>query len=476
MEDNLKRIANRFVSFSFGPLISAIISFIIVPITTYLVTPQEFGKAAMYIVAYTLCSLIIFLGLDQSFLREYHSSNSKYKLFSSAVFLPLFFAVILSTLFLAFYKQLSFFLFNEINLKVVTYLSLSLILAIINRFSLLIYRIQEKAKLYSTYIILNKLLEGILIVIIIYFQQEKTFIGIIQSTFISLLIVTTIQFINTYKYWIKILDIDKILLKKLISFGLPLVPATILVWIFSTVDRLALKSWSTYTELGIYTSAFKIVAILSIFQQAFATFWIPTAYRWFEKGVPNERFEKVGNLLILYMGFIFILVIAFKDLIIVILGDSYTTAAICVPFLLFSPLMYTLSECTSLGISFKRKTKYNILISASVAIINVFGNILLVPKFGALGASMSTGLSYISFFWLRTIISRRIWYKFKIKLYAINTVLFIIVSITTLFSNNLLIYIFYMFLLTFINREALKYSFYLLGFFKNQRSKDKINI
>ncbi|WHX40382.1 oligosaccharide flippase family protein [Mesobacillus sp. AQ2] len=457
MEESLKRFASRLVSFSLGPAVAGLIGLIIVPITTYFVLPNEFGKASMYTLTYTLGSLIIYFGLDQSFLREYHSNPEKRKVFANSVILPLTLSVVLCITFLLFYKNLSLILFNEINFLAIFYLSISLILAIINRFSLLKIRIQEKAILYSAFIILNKFIEGLLLLIIlIYF--DRSFIGIISATFFSLLIITFIQFLSTMKDWTAFLSIDKVLIKKLLDFGLPLVPASIVIWIFNSMDRLALKSWSTYDELGIYSAAFKIVGFLAIFQQSFATFWIPTAYRWFESNVSNERFEKVGQFSMFYMGLIFIGIISFKDIIIQILGASYSVAALSVPFLLFSPLMYTISECTSLGIAFKRKTNYNILISVIVAILNLIGNYFLVPEYGALGASISTGISYIAFFWLRTMISRQLWYKFEVKIYILNTVLMVVIAAASLLVDSLVLNIFFVLLLCLINLNTLKYS------------------
>jgi O-antigen/teichoic acid export membrane protein len=467
VEDSLKRFASRLVSFSLGPAVAGLIGFIIVPITTYFVLPDEFGKASMYTLAYTLGSLIIYFGLDQSFLREYHSNPDKGKVFSNSVILPLIFSVVLCISFLLFYRKLSLLLFNEINFLAIFYLSISLVLAIINRFSLLKIRIQEKAKVYTSYIILNKFLEGLLLLLILLYF-DRSFTGIIKATFFSLLIVTSIQFLSTIKDWKGIFSVDKVLIRKLLAFGLPLVPATIVIWIFNSMDRIALKSWSTYAELGIYAAAFKIVAVLAIFQQAFATFWIPTAYRWYENNVSNDKFEKVAQFLVFYMGLVFVGIISFKGTIIQILGESYSVAVLSVPFLLFSPLMYTISECTSLGIAFKRKTKYNILISVIVATINLLGNYFLVPKYGAQGASISTGISYIAFFWLRTLISRILWYKFKIKIYILNTILMVLVASASLLVNSHALNLLFLLLLCLINLRALKYSVLLIKNFKNE--------
>ena len=92
-----------------------------------------------------------------------------------------------------------------------------------------------------------------------------------------------------------------------------------------------------------------------------------------------------------------------------ILSPEYRKAAIVVPFLMIYPVVSTLSETTSMGITFSRKSYFAIVVSSVSAGLNILGNILLVPKFGVLGASISTGISYIAYFWSRTLISRVLW-------------------------------------------------------------------
>jgi O-antigen/teichoic acid export membrane protein len=79
------------------------------------------------------------------------------------------------------------------------------------------------------------------------------------------------------------------------------------------------------------------------------------------------------------------------------------------------PTLYTLSETTVVGIAYSRKTYYNLLISGVIAVINIVGNSILVPRFGALGAAASTGISYIFFFILRSVIGNKLWQGFSLS-------------------------------------------------------------
>ena len=95
------------------------------------------------------------------------------------------------------------------------------------------------------------------------------------------------------------------------------------------------------------------------------------------------------------------------------------------PFLLFTPIMYTISEVTVMGIYFKGKTGWTVIVSLVSGIVNLCLNTILIPKLGAIGAAIATGFSYITFFWIRTILSRCIWFNFPLKDYVIVTIVLV---------------------------------------------------
>ena len=114
----------------------------------------------------------------------------------------------------------------------------------------------------------------------------------------------------------------------------------------------------------------------------------------------------------------------------------------CFVFLLFVPVMYTISETTCLGISFSKKTMNNLYVSILAVVLNLIGNYLLIPTYGALGAAVSTCVSYVAFFWGRTLFSRRHWFKFKLSKYLINQILLLIFGVNMLVWKNKLVEIF----------------------------------
>ena len=89
--------------------------------------------------------------------------------------------------------------------------------------------------------------------------------------------------------------------------------------------------------------------------------------------------------------------------------------------------MYTISETTVNGLVFMKKSNYQVVVAIGACIVNIIGNTILVPKVGCKGAAISTGLSYIVFFSLRTFLSNRCFYvDFKLKRFYTLTFLIVL--------------------------------------------------
>ncbi|WP_035377842.1 oligosaccharide flippase family protein [Fervidicella metallireducens] len=431
MQETSGVFIKRLMGFSLGPVAGAFLGFINTILLTWFLIPMDLGKVSMYTLFSTLLSLGIYLGLDQAFMREYNGSKDKIKLFWTSITLPLIISIITALILLVVYKPASKIFFAEESFILILILGASIPLYIIERYSFLILRMQERSIQYSMLNISNKLNNLVMSFIFLKFVN-RSYIGMVGATFTALILNCIFQVLYTREFWFKKVQIDRKVLATLLKYGLPLVPTMLIGWLFNSADRMTMRYLSNFSEIGIYSAAFKIASLMTIVQQSFTTFWVPTSFRWYEEGVSNDRFIKVSRYLTSIILILFAVIILFKNVIILILSADYSEAGKSVGFLLLVPVMYTISETTTIGIAFSKKTKYNLLVSLISFVLNLIGNLILVPKYGALGASISTGLSYIAFFFIRTMISKKIWYDFSIKFYLINTALVILLVFTDL--------------------------------------------
>lgn len=428
-------LLKKFLSFGMGNIIVLILGFISTPIITRIVKPEDMGVFSMFSTISNLIVLIALLGLDQAFVRFFYEEieEERFNLMKRIVKIPIYIMILLTVVGSVLYKPISKFIFTEISVGMFYILVLQCFLGIISRFLILYIRMEQRAKLYSTLQIIGKAIYIIGIIVFLNFTQNYKLLVI--SLVLSNLIITVISLIIQRKNIFSTSEKKiKTEMRQLLQYGMPLVVTMAITWIMQSIDKIFIKNFSGYTELGLYASAFSIVALINAIQGAFTTFWVPVANEKF-KSNPDDRkfFEKITKGITIIMLLIAILVIVFKDLLIILLGNEYRQAMFIFPFLVFIPVMYTISETTVVGISFMKKTKYTIWIALLSAIANIIGNMILVPSMGAKGAAISTGIAYIIFFVSRTLISKKL---YNVN-YGIHKILFLVfgLSILALYSS-----------------------------------------
>lgn len=417
-------------NFGIGPIVGMFISIFTVPVITRLLSPEEFGKSSLFSLIQTIFNLVVLLGIDQAYVRFYNDKKiDKKNLLYNCLLLPSIFCSFILFFTFVFKKNISIFMFGQYEPKVMFLFLFYLPSMLFNRFALLTIRMELRGKTYSFLCVFQQVSYFILLYCLL-LHYERTFKSLVYSTIISSFLNTVFAVgISKSFFPINKITINKQLLKEIVYYGLPLVPASIFSWVMNSFDKVALRSWSTFEELGLYAAAFKIISPLNIVQTIFTTTFVPIAYKWYEDNVPNEKYEQISTITLFLMMFVFSSIIVFRNILLLLLGSEYRNTAEIFIFLLFNPVMYTVSETTSLGIGFSKKTIYTLYISIIAALINLGGNYLLVPKFGAKGAAISTCVCYITFFWSRTLFSRKLWFKFDISKYVHNIVLLICFAI-----------------------------------------------
>ncbi len=412
IKNKFMRMAFPFTGFLAGPAVSALLSFIVVPVTTWMVLPEEFGRISMYTVVLSLGGLVSYAGLDQAFVREYSCSPDKILLFRRCLAIPLALISLFSLVLMLCFPFFSSLLWGESTLLGSSLLCLGLLFSVFDRFSGLVVRMQERAWTYSAILVFRQAsCLGFTLLFLKLFSRD--YLTLISASVLSIALSSVAGIYFSRSYWFSPWrDVfDKVAMRPLIRFGLPLVPASIMMWILNGMDKIALRHWGTFQDLGIYSAGFKVVGVLNIVNMAFSTFWAPVSYRWFESGVSAHRFDKVAKYLALSLTVLAIFLALSKDYIVFLLDPSYRAASELIPFLMFVPIMYLLSEVTGIGIGFARRSEFHLLASGAAAFFNLIGNWILVPLYGAVGASIATAISYVIFMILKSVVGSLLWRK-----------------------------------------------------------------
>lgn len=432
----------KLFGFSLGPLIGSILSFITIPITTYFINPMEYGKSSMFLTIQVLLVSIIFLGYDQSFSREYHNYSNKKKLFQNAVIIPLSFSILNILIFIIFRSKISMYLFGNKNYWLISVsLGVLLFFTVIERFVLMKLRMDENAILYSFYSVIVKFLILCMTVIFL-LNGNRDFLVIINSTIYGQLIFDIFLLIKYRSLFnFKNFEFDRELCINMSKFGFPLMLSIFLSSFLNTSGRFYLGRYSTYYELGIFTAAMKVSGLLLIIQASFTSFWLPTAYRWEKEKVNIKQFKLVSNGLCLFLTIVLMVIILLKDWVVIFISPEYIEAKFILPLMCLPPLLFTLSETTTLGIVFSRKSYLNIIVGGISLIPTIFLCNALIPQYGTRGASIAQAIGFIFFYFSRSIFSKLCHYSISTIKQNIIVIIMFFISCVNLFDSPKVLFV-----------------------------------
>lgn len=404
---NNRGLFSFFLKFSAGTWINAIISFLTVPVTTRLILPDEFGKAAMFTLALGFMLKTMMLGADQAFVRKFHEvkQEKRGELLWNSLLSPLGCIIICVLVMLLFWQEISILLFESHDFIAVIILILTCIVAPIDEIAKNVVRMSNRAIAYSSLNVVQSLITvGFLIWYAVYI--EASFYAVIGGVFLARTTTMFIAVLMEKELWFAKIQVNKSDILEMLAYGAPFVPTYLFIWILQGMDKIALRTYTDFEEVGLYAAAIKIVGVLKLIKTGFQNFWIPVALENYEKNKDAKVFfEKISLIVIPLTLMIGCILIIFKDWIILLLGKEYHSAAILIPLLVFIPISSMIKEITGKGIDFAKKTYWYIAVTGLAAGINYFGNIYLVPIWGAKAAALSTAFAYITFFSMTALIS-----------------------------------------------------------------------
>ncbi|QYA24394.1 flippase [Gramella sp. MT6] len=167
--------------------------------------------------------------------------------------------------------------------------------------------------------------------------------------------------------------------------------------IYFQSDIILLRYLYGSSEAGIYSVAFTVItASLLLPSVIYQKFLLPKLHRWSHQNLDLfHRVYKKGNLLMLIMGsFAMAVVFLSADgLIHYLFGKTYTEAVFLLKILSLNiPILFVASSVGSVLVT-QEHMSLKVKIMGVVALLNIVLNIIVLPKYGGLGAACTTVMS-----------------------------------------------------------------------------------
>ncbi|MFX0135992.1 MAG: oligosaccharide flippase family protein, partial [Candidatus Hodarchaeota archaeon] len=191
---------------------------------------------------------------------------------------------------------------------------------------------------------------------------------------------------------------------KYLMFSLPALPTLLSSWFFTYVDRYFISYYSGTGEVGIYSLAYTLGSLPMFFVSPLGTVLFPVLSKlWDEKKyVEGKRKVQSSMFAFLIFGIPFLVIIFFfsKSLLTFISANSEfgVQGRWITPIVALSHIFFGLIYLLNYFYYSIKKTYYITIIFVIGAAINFITNLWFVPKYGSLGAAVTTLLSFVLMF------------------------------------------------------------------------------
>lgn len=430
-----KELIKNTVIISIGKFGTKVLTFLLLPLYTSILTTSEYGVYDLLLTISLFLVPAITLLMEESmfrFLIDCKADNQKKEIISTCCI----FIIINFIIFTIFYSVICMFFKIPYEFLFYIYILSSIFNALKNTLT----RGMGKIKLYS----LSNFISSSLIIIlnILFIAVIKIGVrGLLLSYIIANILIPfiTIVKLKSYKY-IELKKYNKLKLKEMIRYSLPLVPNSISWTIINLSDRIIISSVMGTDSNGIYSVSNKFPSIIDTVYGFFYTAWKESAAKTLTESNHNQFYNSVYNAIKKFMWSVIVCVISVLPLIFdLIIKKDFVNAYIYIPVLIISIYFSNISGFYGGIFSAYKDTKIMGFTTFVAAIVNLVVNLIFIRYIGLWAAAFSTLISsVVTYLYRKSRIKNYIKLEENLKTTLVGSIV-LIMAVYSFYNSNILI-------------------------------------
>lgn len=396
----LKQFGKESLIYGIGYISIRAVSFLLLPLFTNILTKEEYGVYALVFTFITFLQVFYSYGLDSALLKYYVKKGEDKEIICTSIYASLTFsAIIISGILWIFSDSISQLLLRGLYSNYIKTSSLILFFDVFTFRTMIIIRANNQSYRYL-FIAMISVIITFCVNLVLVIKYNMGVVGALYGT----LSASVITFILVSPYLFQNINFKKFSSKKLkilLRFALPIFPAIILKIVMDMSDRYILL-WMTNSEtVGIYSASYKIGSIMLFLVNGFQLGWDPYFLKKENDIDASSVFSKISLYFTIFLLLVWIFFVLFIDRLIqirifniYIIGKEFWEGSQIIPIIMLGYIFLGFYNLLMPGIYYSGKTKLLSLYRGFGAFINIILNILLIPKFGAMGAGIATAISF----------------------------------------------------------------------------------
>jgi O-antigen/teichoic acid export membrane protein len=414
MSGYLRRLASTGAAYTAASILSKLIAVALLPLYTRYLTKDDYGAAEVLFASVVSLSIVVRFGLIEALLRFYYKDDEVPAEVVSSTFAGLFwFSTIAALIVLPFAGPIGEALLDpqkpaefDAAAELTRIAIAGLWVLTMFEFLLTLFRLEERARAYFVTTILNVLATIVLTIVLVVGADEGArglLVGSYASgaAFVAVLIALRRRRLS--------LVFDLALLKRLLRFGLPTMPAEVSLYLLNVVDRIIIVRTVGLAEAGLYSLAVKFAQAVNVLVRGFQLAWPPLAYSIRDDDEARRAYATVVTLFVAGCAFVVTGMWLFSRWIVRALAapkffDSYEAVGL----ISTAVTLYALYMVMVVILGRTGRTEFNFPAALAALATNVALNLILVPSMGIVGAGLALVASYLVVVALMYVLTQRL--------------------------------------------------------------------
>ena len=404
MDSKVKELLTNSFFFTLASLGSKILVFLMMPFYTYILSPSEYGVAGIVQTIATLLLPLMTAKIQDAVLRFcFINGINRLQVFSIGMKVSLMgvFATIILAVVFGFLP-----LFDELHGYMIfiplTVFSTSMFY-LMSHFSRGIGNVKQSAVsgVLSTFVVVT-------LNILFLLWLRLGVIGYLLSYVIADLVAVAYLIYSSKLYKYITVHSDKVLVRQMLAFSLPLVPTSLSWWLLSSFNNFYILSVLGVSAVGLYAAAMRIPSILTVLSDIFSQAWLLSALKnygseeskIFIKAVHRKFFAMLSFM----TGGITLLTYPIAKL---LLSGEFLNCWKIIPLLFVSVFWGGLVGFYGSIFSAENKTAIQMVSTMAGALVSILVVVLFLERFGLAVVSASITIGYFVVWLIRKLILRQ---------------------------------------------------------------------
>lgn len=391
-----KLLSKNIIIYGGTNALKSLVPLLMLPILTAYLSIEDFGILSLVETTILFITPFVLLNINAAINVEYFKlEHSKLRLYITNA---LFISFISFSSFLVIFYIFNDFLSNllNINKNLIILIVIFSFLRVTSTVVLSLHQVRQEAKQFALYTLFQTLIDFTLSYLFVVLFKFG-YIGRLEGTYLSFFIVSIAGLYTLYKmdYLSKV---SFTYTKDILNFGIPLIPHAISGTVMAMSDRYFISYFVGNSEVGLYTIAYQISALMLLVGLSANQAWSPMLFKLLKEKNIVQIYKYTFYLFLLFI-ISAISIYFFKDILFYIFVDEkFYNAKEYFGYLLLGFLFQSLYFLVTNILFFEKRTKLLASMTFSGAILNLILNYILILKFGTIGVAYATAITWGLFF------------------------------------------------------------------------------